>query len=259
MQVLEGLKNRWRETLDGEMRMQLIIMAGAVLFLTILGPFGMSELSLFDRFIYWVVCIPAGFVGAWGYDRWLRPVLIRRKAGRWSSLFQIASIVAAAMASAIVMEAAMREPIPLRYLGLLAVYVTVIVAAVWGVVLLSLGPGVQPREEDDPALAAFRDRWPPDLRQADLKAMAAEDHYIRIHTGAGDALIAGRFSDALDAVASLDGERVHRSWWVASLAVRSLDRKGGNWQLDIGEETHVPVSRRFRAEVRARGWDRLGG
>lgn len=260
MQLVEALKNRWREAVDGELRMQLVIMVAAILFLTIAAPFGMTRMSVFDRLVYWSVCIPVGFGGAWGYSRWLHPVFIRRGWQRASSLAQIICINIAAISSAMVMEALLREPIPLRYLGLLAGYVLVITAAVWGVVLLSIGPGVKPREDEaeDPALLAFRERWPAELREAELKAMTAEDHYIRLYTSQGEALIAGRFNEALEAVASLPGSQVHRSWWVAGEAVRGLDRSGGNWRLDLGEDLAVPVSRRFRPDVRAKGWDRLG-
>ena len=66
---------------------------------------------------------------------------------------------------------------------------------------------------------AIAAKLPPRLARADLIAVQAEDHYLRVHTSAGSDLILMRFADALAALAPCDGVRAHRSWWVARRAV----------------------------------------
>jgi hypothetical protein len=96
----------------------------------------------------------------------------------------------------------------------------------------------------------------PDL----LRAIVAEDHYCRVHARDRDsALVHFRFRDALDEVAGLDGMRVHRGAWVADCAVKSASREGRRWLLELSDGRKIPVSGRYVAAVRERGWLRRRG
>jgi len=46
--------------------------------------------------------------------------------------------------------------------------------------------------------AIIRERLPPKFRDADLYAINSEDHYVRIHSSAGEHMILMRLSDAQD-------------------------------------------------------------
>ena len=92
-------------------------------------------------------------------------------------------------------------------------------------------------------------------RRATILALEAEDHYLRVHTDRGDALIHRRFSDALAEVASLDGLRVHRSWWVAKAAIEGSERDGDRLSLRLRNGLSVPVSRTYALAVREAGFE----
>ena len=57
----------------------------------------------------------------------------------------------------------------------------------------------------DEGEAVFRARLPDGFRSADLWALEAEDHYLRVHSSAGTTLILMRLSDAVAALARLEG------------------------------------------------------
>ncbi len=82
------------------------------------------------------------------------------------------------------------------------------------------------------------------IQPQDILFIKAEEHYISVHSHKSCELIAYRFFDALlEAQASLKGQQVHRSWWVATKAVKELKKEGRkNWVITINDE-QIPVSR----------------
>ncbi|HEX8643908.1 MAG TPA: LytTR family DNA-binding domain-containing protein [Allosphingosinicella sp.] len=96
-----------------------------------------------------------------------------------------------------------------------------------------------------PAPGPFAEALPLPLRCAVIEALEAEDHYVRVHTAAGSALVRMRFRDALASLGDRPGLRPHRSWWVAEGAILALGKR--NILLGCGIE--VPVSRRARAQL----------
>jgi hypothetical protein len=110
-----------------------------------------------------------------------------------------------------------------------------------------------------PAPAAIRppavtDRLPASLRGAELHAIEAEDHYLRLHTDRGTALVLMRLSDAIEEAAGLDGARTHRSWWVARAAVVEAARGRGRAVPTLKSGVRVPVSRTHSPALRRAGW-----
>ena len=93
----------------------------------------------------------------------------------------------------------------------------------------------------------------PPHRRGAILAVAAEDHYLRIHTDLGDSLVSGRFGDALSELAGLRGLQVHRSWWVASDAVERSEKDGERLSLVLQNGLRVPVSRSYLVGVREAG------
>ena len=91
-----------------------------------------------------------------------------------------------------------------------------------------------------------------------LQAIEAEDHYCRLHLGGGRSiLLLHRFGDALAEVAEFDGAQVHRGAWVSSRAVTGAERDGRRWRLVLADGARIPVSARFAATARTRGWLRI--
>ena len=97
------------------------------------------------------------------------------------------------------------------------------------------------------------DQLPAELG-SDVIALEMEDHYVRVHTTLGSDLVLMRLRDALVHVAEIDGRQVHRSWWVARLAVEDVKREGRNVRLVLAGGVEAPVSRAQVSELKAAGW-----
>jgi len=102
--------------------------------------------------------------------------------------------------------------------------------------------------------AKFLARLPAKLQGADLWAVEAQDHYLRLHTSKGRDLILMRMADAVAELEGLEGARTHRSWWVARAAVVGVERGDGRATLTLIDGAEAPVSRAFAKTLRDAGW-----
>lgn len=105
-----------------------------------------------------------------------------------------------------------------------------------------------------PGAPRLTDRLPGRLRGAELHAIEAEDHYLRLHTAAGSALILMRLTDAMAELGGIEGARTHRSWWVARDAVVDAARGRGRAVLRLKNGVSAPVSRTYAPALRAARW-----
>ncbi|KPQ15026.1 MAG: transcriptional regulator, LytTR family [Rhodobacteraceae bacterium HLUCCO18] len=87
----------------------------------------------------------------------------------------------------------------------------------------------------------------------DLRWIAADDHYLRVHTEAGSARVLMRFRDALKELSHLPGLQVHRSHWVAIAAVVTVRPEGRRHVAVLRCGAQVPVSRSHLPDLRAAG------
>lgn len=106
----------------------------------------------------------------------------------------------------------------------------------------------------EPMPPKFLERLPLKLRGADVWAVEAEDHYLRLHTSKGQDLILLRLADAVAELEGIEGAQVHRSWWVAREAIADARRGDGRAVLTLKDGSEVPVSRTYAKELRDRGW-----
>ncbi|WP_372781973.1 LytTR family DNA-binding domain-containing protein [Phenylobacterium sp.] len=100
----------------------------------------------------------------------------------------------------------------------------------------------------------FLDRLPPRLRGAELLALEADDHFLRIHTDRGSGLILMRLCDAVAELDGAEGTQTHRSWWVARRAVVGVTRGGGRACFTLKDGVKAPVSRTYAPALRREGW-----
>lgn len=112
------------------------------------------------------------------------------------------------------------------------------------------------RPEGLPAAASprFLERLPLKMRGAEIWAVEAEDHYLRLHTSKGQDLILMRLADAVAELEGIEGMQVHRSWWVARDAIVDARRGDGRATLTLKDGAQVPVSRTYAGMLRDRGW-----
>ena len=102
--------------------------------------------------------------------------------------------------------------------------------------------------------AKFLERLPLKLRGAEVWAVEAEDHYLRLHTSKGQDLILMRLADAVSELQGIEGAQVHRSWWVARDAIADAKRGDGRATLTLKDGAEAPVSRTYARLLRERGW-----
>lgn len=84
---------------------------------------------------------------------------------------------------------------------------------------------------------------------ASLICIRMEDHYLRVTTRDGEALILMRLRDALKELEDYPGFQVHRSWWVASDQIERLSRSKRRLEVVLSNGSRAPVSSSFRGQV----------
>lgn len=232
------------------------------LFLALSGAFGTIELTLWRRLAYWGVLMTAGtFLGGtiarlfFPHGDPPGPAWRLWRNGLLASVAMSAPFTAVVwLGSRIVLGA----DIPLSRLPMLFVPVFMV-----AVVMTALNTLVE-RQRTALALAEaappppkpvkFLERLPLRLRDAELWAVEAEDHYLRLHTSKGQDLILMRLADAVAELDGLEGAQVHRSWWVARAALTDVRRGDGRATLTLKDGAQVPVSRTYAKALREAGW-----
>ena len=105
----------------------------------------------------------------------------------------------------------------------------------------------------NPASADPRERLPPQLGRTVL-CLQMEDHYVRVHTPQGSALVLMSLSQAMEGLKDLEGAQTHRSWWVARSAITGVVEDGRNLRLNLKGGLQAPVSRARVGRLREDGW-----
>ena len=236
-------------------------------FLGIVGPFG-SYLngSVLTRIAYWVLSMWLGMMFYGPAIVLARPLAARSGIPLWIAtafLVMAASLPQALATSALALY--FWPNLAQLSLSQLDWFMQVLVLA--GPVTLGyafwtglLSPARTPRRtpdhtaggEPDDASGLFA-LLPPRLG-TDIICMAMEDHYVRVHTALGSDLLLMPMARAVEDVATIEGCRVHRSWWVARSAVLRIDGPARTMRLRLVNGMDVPVARRTVTMLRGLGW-----
>ena len=245
-------KREWRQL--GRWR-GLIGAVAIGLLLGVMGPFGsQTSLPTAAKYAFWTVNALVGFGAVVAAERLLSVTL----AGRTMAV----RIVAVTLASAVPMTffvawtmGVVRPGRTFTPLQLLALFPYV--ALVQLLIARFAAPGGQVAEAatvEPPATAPeypreFVAKLPPALRRG-IIALEAEDHYLRVHTLHGSALLLMRLADAAALIDPRLGLRVHRSWWVAKDGVRALETTSGRAIARLVDNKAVPISRSYLPAAR---------
>lgn len=234
----------------------LVISLAAALFLALSGIFGTAHNPLALRLIYWGVVMTTCTLVAMVIIRTVqrRELLGGHPVAQWAmstALMTPPLTVIVWLVSGLLFNGGLRMA---HLLGALP-QVLLVSAAMTAINALAdrrpvethaAPPGAPP--------VCLLERLPFKLRGATIRAVQAEDHYLRVHTDAGEALILMRLSDAVSELAGLEGARTHRSWWVARDAVTGARRNDGRAVLELAGGLEAPVSRSFARALRDEGW-----
>ena len=269
---------RWSHVLGTplEFARRMAFATGAGVFLGLIGPFGSYDAPPLERTAGWVISLWAGalILGA-----------AMRLAGVWSARSDvprafarsIAVMVGAAPLAAISAACfhvlvgvpisrihwliwysqvlAISFPVALGYLFIASLGRPDAQTAAGGTATPSAPveaaiPAPQPASGTVERLLA---RLPVRLGR-DIVALQMEDHYVRVHTTLGSDLLLMPMAQAVEALAAVEGMRVHRSWWVARAAVEGQVLDGRNLRLRMRGGLEAPVARTSVAQVRTAGW-----
>ena len=102
--------------------------------------------------------------------------------------------------------------------------------------------------DNSPLIARF-----PKLQGHEIRALEAQEHYVKVYTDKTEELVLYRFADAVKDVEGLNGLQVHRSFWVACEAVTSAKRDGRKVKLVLEDGLEIPVSKTYRPAAEAAG------
>lgn len=229
----------------------------AGVFMAFVGPFGSGGLSLAARLAYWLTTVLAGtgigLIANAGVSAFVDPL------GRRPLLMALLTAAVMTPPGVLVVYAITRlafpPPFSLGGLGDFVAPVFVLSAAISAInSLANRTPRHTGAAAPDSAPPRFLQRLPARLKGAEIHAVQAEDHYLRLHTSKGSDLILLRLSDAIVELEGLEGAQTHRSWWVARAAVTGAVRGDGRATLQLPGGVEAPVSRRFARALRAEGW-----
>jgi DNA-binding LytR/AlgR family response regulator len=232
------------------------ISAGAALLLAFAGAFSTGDTPLPLRLFYWLTVMVGGALWGTGANALLQWLGVMTR-GPWvygallTLVMGIPYIGVIWAANAVAFGNALTAQTFVHLIG----PVLMIAAAMTGVILLAeYRAEAKPEATEPSSPPRFLDRLPPRLRSAEIHAVEAEDHYLRVHTDRGSDLILLRLGDAVSELEGVEGARTHRSWWVARAAVLEIDKGDGRAVLTVKGGLKVPVSRSAARDLRAAGW-----
>lgn len=223
------------------------------------GAFGSGGAPAAVRFAYWIGVMLVGAVGYWGVSSLIGEARFARRPFAMSTL--LVALATPPMTVIVWLTTSWTFGFPATGRGLTWFMTPVLLVSV-AMTVLSYFVHRQPgRTHATPQGSApqggaprFLERLPLKLRGADLHALQAEDHYLRLHTSHGSDLILMRLSDAIAELEGIEGARTHRSWWVARDAIIDVAKGDGRAMLKLKGGVEAPVSRTHARSLREARW-----
>jgi MFS family permease len=246
-----GATRRW--TID------LAILIAIGWLMGFLGPFGADHIPVLTLYAYWMICMVGGGVIGIVLDE----VVGRRVAGPWRRVALVSVLMSPPVAllvlatQRVLIGGMFDGPGILKLLWQvwpISLAVMAVRALVWRRMPVRVETRTVVAAPLPEAEAAFRRRLSAKRRGARLIAVEAHDHYLKVHTDAGEELITLRFADALEELARAHGWRVHRSWWVAADAVEGVRWRRGAGEMSLAGGLTAPISRTYAPVLKEAGW-----
>jgi hypothetical protein len=231
----------------------IVLLVGAGL--GALGPFGtFGDLGPAPRYGYWLILTFLMWVQLWAAHVALGRFEVLRRAPVLAGIAAVALVGAVPTTFEVAwVEGLLRVERVLSPRAMAETYACVALVALglWTPLRLIDRRGPAPAPVPSEAGTPFLSRVPSRLGRR-LTAVAAEDHYLRVHTPRGSDLVHGRLSDAVQDLGDA-GVQVHRSWWVARDAVERVEREGDRVTLVLIDGVRAPVSRTYLLAAREAG------
>lgn len=218
------------------------------LVLGLIGPFGSySGMSVAERVGHFTLCVTligsASLIVSYAVAR-------RVFQGYWPLWAALLVDIALTLPGAGIIYLSLRlivpavaahlEPTQLLWQNLLLTLVFRAVSLLVSWVRVRDGGSVEVASSPVEASSELRTKLPRGLRAEPILALTSEDHYLRVHTPKGEALIHMTLAEAVSELPH--GFQVHRSHWVATTAIKST----GPDRVELVTGLSVPLSRHRR-------------
>ena len=231
-----------------------LALGGIVVVLSVAGPFNtFASLSLPERALYWAVTATGSF--AVGIFFSMLITLHAQQAGAGPKLaLLLGGLVAGipiAVLNAVIIHVVFGDAIVPETWSILPYTAAISVTVSFLYELLSPDDedGIeQPADASDTAPPMLFAKLPMHLGQ-DIVHLQAQDHYVKVMTPKGSALVLMRIGDAERDLKNLGGVRTHRSWWVSKRHAVKVQRGDGKLHVTTSLGTEVPVGRAYRQQV----------
>ena len=216
--------------------------------LGLIGPFGSySGMSVAERVGHFTLCVTligsASLIISYGVAR-------RFFQGYWPLWAALLVDLALALPGAGIIYLSLRlivpavaahlEPTQLLWQNLLLALIFRAVSLLVSWTRIRDGAMVEAPVPPAESASELRQKLPRALRAEPIMALTSEDHYLRVHTPKGEALIHMTLAEAVAALPH--GFQVHRSHWVANTAIKSV----GAGRVELVTGLSVPLSRHRR-------------
>jgi LytTr DNA-binding domain len=232
-----------------------VVAAAAGVFLALVGALGTGAAPWLDRLVFWTALLQSGslFASAVGVAASRRPRVGESVVLRWAVTTVAVAVPMALLSWGLARVVfAGRAPVGMAFFAWASFLVT---GAMTALMMAIATPGrATQRRQYQPADVKLRERLALPFPGAEIYAVSAEDHYLRVHTSAGATLILMRLVDALAELEGIEGAQVHRSWWVARAAIVGSKRFGRKMALSLKGEIEAPVSRPNAKALQDSGW-----
>lgn len=258
---------------------ELMCVAVGSVVLTLLAPYGILGASGWsERLAYWARTLLVGYLVYRPLVRLAGGAAVRMALPEWSG-WAGALVMASAPFSlwlwwfgpeVDLSRAAPSAGLLIETAGQVLIVSALVAACLWFAASLAVQDGTDSEAQPDaePLISPAADQVEPPQRSSfmarlprrlgrEVWALKGEDHYLRVFTATGDALVLMRMTDAVAELGGVPGLQVHRSWWVAEAALESVAREARRLELRLKNGLKVPVARDRVAALRRAGWTKF--
>lgn len=226
-----------------------------VCILVIIAPFGSAEtFSWLQRLFYWAPIALTTYLIGFFINITLSIYLERKTKNK--SVARITSFIVAGIAIAIWVYLINTQIIGVKeaswpdflFFTLLCIILSVGISAsmfmLFDTLLEAKEMGEHHAEIRAIENSSFYKRLPQNIGR-DIISLQAQDHYIEVTTPKGKELILLRLKDAIAELDGIQGQQIHRSWWVCKKHIVDNKREKGRLVIVLSNGNEVKVSRTF--------------
>ncbi|WP_339928933.1 LytTR family DNA-binding domain-containing protein [Yoonia sp. 208BN28-4] len=223
----------------------------ALVLLITLGPFGTyGDLTLGKRFVYWTILMIG--IGFFMHVSITVALATHYLAGmpQWVRMIFGAMIAAIPSLAILIFVNDVYRPAALTDFNYFVKWAQIVVlgVAIGGLEYVDWKMPIKPAPPE--IVTPFHKRLTAELGR-DIVSLSMQDHYVEVTTTTGKEMLLIRFADALDEIAGLPGQRVHRSHWVAARHLVKLERDGPRHLATLSDGRTLPVSATYTKAAQA--------